>query len=569
MKRMVSLLLAGSMMFSLTACGSSKGSEMSADISIDENNLDYTYGEHFHSDEPVKYTMFFNDNPAYPIKDTWETEGVFAKIKELTNVELDLTVIDNSNYNDRISLLINSGESAYIIPKVYDDTPYVDGGAVVPLSDYTKFMPNYTEFYNEYNMEPDVENIVRDNGKYYRLPGMKEVALQDYTLLFRDDIFKAAGYDIRELEKDWTWDDLLDIMINVKKYMVSQGMCKESDYIWSDQWCGSQSGQGSGGNLLKLMANTYGVYSGWALSPKNGLIFDEDKDQFELGSTTENFKEFITMVNKFVSNGILDPETFTQDDTTAQNKFNRGETVVISTNRAQYTVTLAGLDAGVGKGNYSTYMATYPVAKTRWVGDNDRLECGLMVSTKAREELGDEGFVKMLRFIDWLWYSKEGQTLTKWGVEGETYTVDENGQKHLTDDYYCGGLAIPATDESKQKDMRVELGYACGNFMYGGNYEQLTDNYSDELKDYYDRVEKYREVRPMEPSFPIGEDDREQINLWATPLMDNINTWTLQYATGQKDIDKTWNDYVKSCENLNAQNLVDKYNQLYQESKDK
>ena len=567
MKRFVSLLLASSMALSLTACGGGSKDELTGDISIDESNLDYTYGEHFKSDEPVKYTMFFNDNPSYPIKDTWETEGVFAKIKELTNVELDITVIDNSNYNDRVSLLINSGESAYIIPKIYDDTPYVDGGAVVPVSDYTKFMPNYTNFVEEYEMQSDIDTIVRDDGKYYRLPGLKEVALQDYTLLFRDDIFKAAGYDISALEKDWTWDDLYDIMVGVKKYMVENGMCKESDYIWSDQWCGSQSGQGSGGNLLNMIACSYGIYSGWSLSPKNGLVFNEEKNQFELGSISEEYKEFVTLVNKFISGGILDPETFTQDDTVASNKFYRGETVVISTNRAQYTAQMAGLDEGVGKGNYSVYMAVYPKADTNYIIENSRLECGVMVSTKAREELGDEGFVKMMRFIDWLWYSEEGQRLTKWGVEGETYTVDAEGNKSLTPEWYCGGLAIPATDESKQKDMRIELGYACGNFMYGGNYEQLTDNYSEELRNYYDRVEEYREVRPLEPAFPIGEDDREQITLWATPLIDNINTWTLQYVTGQKDIEKTWDEYVASCEALNAQNLVDKYNELYKASK--
>lgn len=566
MKKMTVALLTGAMVLSLAACGGKKENS-AADIKIDEEHLDYTYGEHFKSDEPVKYTMFFNDNPSYPIKDTWKTEGVFAKIKELTNVDLDLTVIDNSNYNDRVSLLINSGESADIIAKVYDDTPYVDGGAVVAVSDYTKFMPNYTKFVEEYDMKSDLDTIVRDDGKYYRLPGMKEVALQDYTLLFRDDIFKAAGYDIASMEKDWTWEELYNVMTGVKKYMVEHGMCKESDYIWSDQWSGSQSGQGSGGNLLNMIGSSYGITSGWSLSPSHGLVFNRDTDQFELGSTTENYKEFVMLVNKFVSGGILDPETFTQDDTVASNKFYRGETVVISTNRAQYTAQTAGLDEGVGKGNYSVYMAVYPKGTTNYVIEKSRLECGLMVSANAKKQMGDEGFVKMMRFIDWLWYSPEGQRLTKWGVEGETYNVDEQGHKKLTDGLYCAGLAIPASDPAKQKDMRIELGYACGNFMYGGNYEQLTDNYTDELRNYYDRVDQYRDVRPLDPAFPIGEDDREQINLWATPLVDHINTWTLQYVTGQKDVASTWNEYVSGCEALNAKNLVDKYNTLYSEHK--
>ena len=33
-----------------------------------------------------------------------------------------------------------------------------------------------------------------------------------------------------------------------------------------------------------------------------------------------------------------------------------------------------------------------------------------------------------MAYLDWL-YSEEGQTLTNWGVEGESYTVDENGNK--------------------------------------------------------------------------------------------------------------------------------------------
>lgn len=37
----------------------------------DESNLGYEYGEYFHSDEPVTYTMSFNDNPAYPMNDKW------------------------------------------------------------------------------------------------------------------------------------------------------------------------------------------------------------------------------------------------------------------------------------------------------------------------------------------------------------------------------------------------------------------------------------------------------------------------------------------------------------------
>ena len=153
----------------------------------DESNLGYEYGEHFHSDEPVTYTMFFNDNPAYPMNDKWINEGVFKAIEEATNVHLELTVVDNSNYTDKVSLAVSSGISPYIIPKIYTETAYVTGGGVVPVSDYVQYMPNYSNFVEEYNMQDDLATITQADGKYYRLPGLKETSLQDYTFLIRSE----------------------------------------------------------------------------------------------------------------------------------------------------------------------------------------------------------------------------------------------------------------------------------------------------------------------------------------------------------------------------------------------
>ena len=195
-----------------------------------------------------------------------------------------------------------------------------------------------------------------------------------------------------------------------------------------------------------------------------------------------------------------------------------------------------------------------------------------MIARKALDELGEEGFVKMLRFVDWLWYSDEGKTLAKWGVEGEHWknVKDETTGleiKALTDDWYCGGLGIAATNEETQKDLRLELGYAGGNFWYGGNNEQLTDNFTPIMQDYFAKVAKYRDIKPLNPAFSSTEDENDQINLWKTPLIDNVNAWTLLFVTGQKDVSADWDAYVSSCENLNSDRLVELYNEMYQRTK--
>ena len=73
MKKLTSLVLATGMVLSLAACGGSGSSTAASTTNTgdstattdtaaaDESNLGYEYGEHFHSDEPVTYTMFFNE----------------------------------------------------------------------------------------------------------------------------------------------------------------------------------------------------------------------------------------------------------------------------------------------------------------------------------------------------------------------------------------------------------------------------------------------------------------------------------------------------------------------------
>ena len=494
--------------------------------------------------------------------DTWKTEGIFKKIEEITNVTLDIKSYDSGDYMQNITLDINAGNSAYIIPKIYDDSAFVDGGAIVPISDYVQYMPYYTDFYNTYNLSADIQTITRANGKYYKLPGMKEANLINYSFVIRKDIWDAAGVDVVALQKDWTWADLLDALIKVKAYMVEQGMCSEDDYIWSDLWCGNESGQGSGGNLLGVMASTYDCNAGWNIG--NGMRFDFDQNKFIFSPTTDNYKEFLKTANSFVAAGILDPETFTQDDATATAQYYNGKTAIMSINQGQWANYEENMKAQLGDGNFENYVITMPIGSTRnSTVDPARLENGVMISQKALDELGEDGFIEMLRFVDWLFYSHEAYDLTKWGVEGEHYTVDADGNKKLVDGYCCSGLGYGNDEAGSMTDIRLQWGYAGGNFWYGGTVAEMSDNLIPPVADYVNRDYTDRDTPPLAPGVAPTADQNEEINLIATPLISNVNAWTLKFVTGQEDIDAQWDAYVQSCNDLNVQGLVDIYGELY------
>ena len=576
-KRIISLSLVAAMLLGMTACSEKKEqteatsattvpdkiTEASTSETEEEVKLDYQFGLNttFHSDEPVKYTMFFSDASWYAKKPEWETEGIFKKIKDLTNVELELISYDSSDYMNNVTLNISANDSAYIIPKIYDESSFVDGGAVVPVSDWVEYMPNYIDFYNTYDMAPDVRTITKSNGKYYRLPGMLEECLLNYTFVIRQDVFEAAGVDVAGMEATWTWEDLLEALKKVKAYMVENGMCKESDYIWSDLWCGNQSGQSNGGNLLKVMGITYDVNAGWGIG--DGIRYDQAKDEWYFSPTTDEYKEFLTMAAKFVNEGILDPGTFTQDDDTATNKFFNGETVIMSVNQSQYASFYTNCKEVLGEGNFELYC-TIPPRSQKYnysTAGNVRLENGVMIAQRALDELGKDDFIKMLRFVDWLFYSSEAYTLYKWGVEGETFKYNADGKKELLPGYCCGGLGIAGNEGDI--DIRKQWGYAGGNFWYGHTVEEMEDNYIPEVAHFVNSNIANRETPPIAPGIAPTEDQNEEIQLIATPLIDEVNAWTLSFVTGQKDVEKDWDEFVKVCEDKRCQELVDLYNEIY------
>jgi putative aldouronate transport system substrate-binding protein len=539
-KRKITVLVLAVIMLSLTACGSS----FENDNNDGKDAEDYTYGlnETFYSNEPVSYTMLYSNHEYYPYKKNWL---FWHKLKEITNVSFDLDIIPRTDYDTKKELLIKYEKVPYIISKVYSETEFISSGQILPISDFVKYMPNYINFVEKYKMEDDLKSITREDGKYYRLPGMWEQPNSEYSLLIRKDVFDAAGVDIAAMEQNWTWEDFY---VTLKKVADT----KPGEIIWSDRW--------SGEAILQLVGAAFGVPAGW--SENDDMIFNYTTDSFCFAETSQHYKEFVTYFNKLVTEGILDKKTFTQQDIDAKEKFINKETYIISANKSETADCQKQMEAIFGTDNFELYMIVPPIGPVgNYQYSNSRLENGLMISKNALKELGEKDFIKMLRFIDWLWYSDEGQTFCKWGVEGETYTV-ENGVKVLKSDISYGGI-----NSCAEKALNVDYGFSNGVFMYGGSASLAASMLDSGLKDYFNRLYTYRDIRPLIPVINGNEKETEQMNLIKEALKTYVKTATLEFITGKKNIQTSWNEYVKACK-LNSSDVFTKmYNKIYLRNK--
>ncbi|MGN6712083.1 sugar ABC transporter substrate-binding protein [Anaerocolumna jejuensis] len=549
-KNVLAVILAGIMAVSLAACG--KNSSADKQVNTDDAKTgvtgeaaqDYTYGADvtFHSDEPVTYSMMYSDHENYPYNKDWL---LWSAIQEKTNVTFDLNVIARTDYEDKKSVLINSGDAPYIIPKTYDEGKYVAGGQVVAISDWVQYMPNYQKCVKDWNMEPDLKAKLQADGKYYVLPGMWEKAGGGYAYIIRKDIFDAAGVDVTKLEKKWTYEDFYEACKKVKEYTGS-------DYVISDA--------SKGDCLLNISAVPYGVKGGWGIG--NGLNFDQEKKGFYFADTTDNAKAWLTYLSKMVKDGILDPESFSQEDDAAKAKFFTGESYVISGNYQN----LNDFSTQMQQDGSKLYMALVPGGAAGLPQmENSRLENGIMISQKALDELGKDKFIKMLRFVDWLWYSEEGHVLSQWGVEGKTYTKDTDGNIVLNSDISYNGLNPEAA-----KKLNVDYGFGGGVFAYGGplwlkNSKMATAG----EKDYDKRIQDNREVRPLDPPFMANEEETEELSLIQTPLIDSTKVWIQKFITGQADISTQWDSYVSELKGLGMDTFVTRVNEIFQKNKSK
>lgn len=540
------VILAVTMALSMTACQKSEDKNASSTTptvtTTDEKEATYTFGEDqtFHSKEPVTYSMMYSDHEGYPYQKEWR---LWSAIKEKSNVSFDLAITARTEYENQKSLLVNSGDAPYIIPKTYDETSFIASGQIVPISDWVQYMPNYLKNLKDWGLEEDLKAKLQADGKYYVLPGLWEVAGGGYSYIIRKDVFKAAGIDVEAEEGNWTYEDFYAAMKKVKEYTGAK-------YVWSDQFQGKST--------LNIAGVEYGVTGGWGIS--NGMQFDHDKQEFTFGNSTDGFKDYVTYFNKLVKEGILDPESFTQEDDTALAKFYKGDSYVINGNYQLMSDIMTKMQVA----DSDLYMLVQPAGpKGKLQIETSRLENGVMISKNALDELGEEKFIEMLRFVDWLWYSEEGHTLTLWGVEGETYTKDSNGDIKLNSDVTYNGLNA----DTATKKLNVDFGFGGGMFAYGGSAKLKMSKMTEGEKDFNARILSTREARKLAPPIMATADQSDEMNLISKPLMDYVDTMTLKFITGQANIATEWDAYVAKCESNGSTRYTQMANEIFANTK--
>jgi putative aldouronate transport system substrate-binding protein len=532
---MLAALTAAGLVAGLAACSGDESA--TGAVNLDGKKVgamaDYKAGDQFKATEPAEFRVLYSDHPNYPVKDDWL---LWSEITRRTGVTLKPTIVPMSDYEQKRSLVVGAGDAPEIIAKTYpnQEDAFVASGAILAVSDYLDLMPNLKAKIEKWKLQPELGTLRQDDGKFYLLPGVHEEPWQDYTLAFRTDEMTRLG-----LATPKTWDDVYSVLKALK-------VAHPESYPLSDRF--------EGNSILNVAAQTFGTTAGWGYEQSQ---WNEGTKKFEYTGATAEYRKLVEFFHKLVAEGLMDPESFTQKDELAIQKFAGGKSYAISSN-AQTIIN----DYRPGLKNIpGATVAKIPVPAGP-KGDVlrvTRLENGLMISAKALES---PKFVAMMQFIDWVWYSDEGAEFVKWGVKGTTYDKDASGKRKLMPDIGFGGMN-PDAPKKLQKD----FGFQGGVFAYGGSTELLQSMFTDEEIAFQKSISGKKNL-PLSPPAPFSDAEREQATLWETPLKDLTKQATLQFILGDRDL-STWDAYVKELDGKGMGQYVQLVNSAYDRYKQK
>ncbi|MGY4737288.1 extracellular solute-binding protein [Streptomyces sp. B21-108] len=517
----------------LTGCGSGEDGGDSKDLSKKQNGAmkEYRAGQQFKASKPLSFSILHNNNPSYPMKNSWL---FWKELTRRTGITLKPIAVPLSDYEKKRSVLIGAGDAPFLIPKTYhpSEAAFVSSGAILPVSDYVHLMPHFQDKVRKWKLEPELDSIRQSDGKYYLLPGLHEKVKSGYSLSLRTDVLDKLG-----LSLPTTWDQVYEVFKAIKAAYPDR-------YPFSDRW--STNTPFPAAALLSYLGQAHGVKAGWTY---DNISFDSKAGEFVFTGATDGYRQVVEYLRKLVAEKLMDPESFTQPDDDAVQKLLGEKSFAISANPQELVQNYRyNLERQVKGAEIEMVPVPLGPAGPVVIG-GARLENGVMISTKA---VKSDTFVAMMQFVDWLWYSDEGQRFSKWGVQGVTYT--QAGSQYKLEP----GISLMGANPDAPKDLQKDYGFFNGVFTYGGSWELVSSSFGPDEKKFQDAMAQYRQL-PIDPAHPLQSVEQEQASLWDTPLRDHVTQNMLKFALGKRPLSE-WDDYVTELKAKNMDQLVGLHN---------
>ena len=465
--------------------------------------------------EPVAATPNFDGwslQMYMPNNKDFEAEGCYgnALVEEVLNMDWEIVELDN--WNEQYNPMMAKGDvPALTYLNIYNATvlEYGEDGAYINIFDYLDQMPNVKAYLENPDNARDVAKYTTVDGKMYCLPIRQTGTAAIYGYIYREDIFAEHG-----LNFPTTQEEFVEVLRALKeKYPDSY------PFVMRQMT-----------NLVGLQEFAYqnGVLASSTAVNNAAFTLGEDGKYYQC-YTSNGYKEVVTFFKQLLDEGLMHPSSMTMDTAGWTEAFASG-TSFIGFDKMDRIPSLE--NAGVAQDEDFNLIFGAPIA----MGENGKAQTSPVAATNYSFAIGDtKDLENTLAFVDWL-YSEEGITTTNWGKEGESYTVDANGEKSWNQDWLASmgslaatGLNTPSICGYKDFDAYLaSLDESLANSIaeaakYNTTAQQVTLSYTDDEKLIYDSytTSLITHCREELAKFILGQRDIAEWDQFEQELKDN------------------------------------------------
>lgn len=447
---MAVLLAAGS----LTACGGDKetssggpAAQTGEDGVVEEGR--YTLDENtpaWKLDTKENTTLTWYVNAEWWNTD-WGNDVVTKKMKEDLNVDIEFIVGDDTKLNTFFA----GGEMPDIVT-VFDANSTVAQKADTWAYSLQDLADNYDPYFYKVASDQSLSWFALEDGKTYGYPDYSNTQ-EDYdggdifaktAFVIRKDVYEALGEPSMK-----TQEEFLDVLSQIKEQFPELIPFGFNNF--------ETDGTSSLGDVFQ-------DYIGVPLANEDGTFYDRNLD--------EDYLSWMRTFNTAYKNGCISDDSFTDDNTAWQEKESIGKYACImmegTPQQSGFLTTFANAEPD------AAYIAIDGPQST--VGNAPTLNqagiSGWMITYVSKTCADPAKAIQLYTYL----LDEEGQILTNYGIEGETYTVNADGKYELT----------PEMKELRDTDNdRFKQEIRIGEFIPFGHdrYKALSDDaYPDSIK---------------------------------------------------------------------------------------
>lgn len=377
----------------------------------------------------------------------WGNDVVTKKIKDDLKLDVEFLVGDDTKLNTFFA----GGDMPDIIT-VFDSNSSVAQKADTWAYALQDLADNYDPYFYKVASDQTLSWFSMDDGKTYGYPDYSNTQ-EDYdggdifaktAFVIRNDVYEALGKPSMG-----TQEEFLNVLGEIKK--------KYPDLIPLGFNNFETDGTSSLGDVLQ-------DFLGVPVANDDNTFYDRNMD--------EDYLSWIKTLNEAYRNGYISDDSFTDDNTAWQEKESIGKYACImmdgTVQQSGFLTTFATSDPD------AAYIAIDGPQSTK--GNAPKLNqagiSGWMITYVSKTCADPAKAIQLYTYL----LDEDGQILTNYGIEGETYEINADGKYELTE----AAKELRDSDNDRfKKEMRL------GEFIPFGHdrYKALSDDaYPDAVK---------------------------------------------------------------------------------------